>query len=147
VRTATPRPPGLVLAVSHVLDDTVASENRGGRRKFGETEDIALVREIVANDAHVCRRGNVTEIFEKVAHALNEGARFLELDRQGLQRLVQDSPCEFSNGGPSARISEWNRWRNLGKEISSSRISSPQSKTTKSAAGQSARNLLSATGV
>jgi hypothetical protein len=27
----------------------------------------------VANDAHVCRRGNVTEIFDEVARALNEG--------------------------------------------------------------------------
>jgi hypothetical protein len=66
--------PRLVLAMSHVLDDNVASENRGGRRKFGETEDITLLREIVANDAHVCRRGNVTENFMKVARALNEGS-------------------------------------------------------------------------
>jgi hypothetical protein len=35
-------------------------------------EDIALLGEIVANDAHMCRRGNVTEIFEEV-RALNEG--------------------------------------------------------------------------
>jgi hypothetical protein len=59
--------------MSDVLDDDVASENRGGRRKFGETEDIAHVREIEANDAHVCRRGNVTEIFEKFARGLKEG--------------------------------------------------------------------------
>jgi hypothetical protein len=59
--------------MSHVLEDNVASENRGGRRKFREMEDIALLREIVAKDAHVCRRGNVTENFEAVALALNEG--------------------------------------------------------------------------
>jgi hypothetical protein len=59
--------------MSHVLDDNVASENRGGRRKFGEVEDITLVKEIVANDAPVCRRGKVAEKFEDVARALNEG--------------------------------------------------------------------------
>jgi hypothetical protein len=41
--------------MSHLLDDNnVASENRGGRRKFGETADITLLKEIVVNDAHVC---------------------------------------------------------------------------------------------
>jgi hypothetical protein len=58
--------------MSHVLDDNVAPENCGGRRKFGETKDIALLKEIVANDSHVCRRGKVTENFEEVARALNE---------------------------------------------------------------------------
>jgi hypothetical protein len=71
-RTASPCPRHL-LAMSHVLDDNVAPENCGGRRKFWETEGIALLKEIVANDAHVCRRGQVTETFEKVARALNEG--------------------------------------------------------------------------
>jgi hypothetical protein len=41
-RTASPRPRHL-LGMSHVLDDNVAPENCGGRRKFGETEDIALL--------------------------------------------------------------------------------------------------------
>jgi hypothetical protein len=59
--------------MSRVLDGNVASENRGGRRKFGETEDIALHKDIVASNAHVCRRGNVTENFEEAARALNEG--------------------------------------------------------------------------
>jgi hypothetical protein len=68
-----PTAPRHLLAMSHVLDDNVASEKRGGRRKFGEPEDIALLKEIVANDAHVCRRGNVAENFEEVARALNEG--------------------------------------------------------------------------
>jgi hypothetical protein len=57
-------PPALrhLLAMSDELDDNnVASENLGGRRKFGETEDIALLKEIVANDAHVCRRSKVAE--------------------------------------------------------------------------------------
>jgi hypothetical protein len=55
------------------IDDNVAPENRGGRRKFGETENMAPRKEIAANDAHVCRRGNMTENFEEVARALNEG--------------------------------------------------------------------------
>jgi hypothetical protein len=59
--------------MSHVLDDNIASENRGGRRKFGEVEDITLLKEIVANDAHVSRRGKVAEKFEDVARGLNEG--------------------------------------------------------------------------
>jgi hypothetical protein len=62
--------------VSRVLGDNVAPENLGGRRKFGETEDIALLHEIVANDAHVCRRGNVTEIFDEVVLALR-ATRFI----------------------------------------------------------------------
>jgi hypothetical protein len=66
--------PRHLLAMSHVLvDNTVASENRGGCRKFGETEDVAFLKEIVANHAHVCRRGKVAENFEEVARALNEG--------------------------------------------------------------------------
>jgi hypothetical protein len=84
-RTASPRPRHL-LAMSHVLDDNVAPEICGGRRKFGETEDIELLKEIVANDSHVCRRGKVTENFEEVARALNEGnALPLEHEREALQ--------------------------------------------------------------
>jgi hypothetical protein len=45
-------PPGDLLAMSHVLDENVAPENRGGRRKFAETEGIVLMKEIVANDTH-----------------------------------------------------------------------------------------------
>jgi hypothetical protein len=45
-------PPGDLLAMSHVLDDNVAPENRGGRRKFADTEGIVLMKEIVANDTH-----------------------------------------------------------------------------------------------
>jgi hypothetical protein len=71
-RTATSRPPHL-LAMLHVIDDNVAPEHCGGRRKFGETEDIAFPKEIVANEAHVCQRGKVTEKLEEVARALNEG--------------------------------------------------------------------------
>jgi hypothetical protein len=48
-----PLAPRHLLALSHVLDDNVASEHRGGRRKFVETKDIAPPREIVANDAYV----------------------------------------------------------------------------------------------
>jgi hypothetical protein len=60
------------MAMSHVFDGNVAPENCVGRRKFGETEDIELLKEVVANDAHVCRRGKVTENFEEAARALNE---------------------------------------------------------------------------
>jgi hypothetical protein len=63
--------------MSHVFDDNVASENLGGRRKFGETEDIALHKKLVANDAYVCQRGKVTENFEEVARALNAGNTLL----------------------------------------------------------------------
>jgi hypothetical protein len=58
--------------MSHVLYDNDAPENCGGRRKFGEMEDIALLKHIVENDSHVCRRGKVTENFEEVARAFNE---------------------------------------------------------------------------
>jgi hypothetical protein len=69
-----PPAPRHLLAMSDVLDDNnVASENLGGRRRFGETEDIALLKEVVANDAHVCRRNKVAEKFEEVDRALNEG--------------------------------------------------------------------------
>jgi hypothetical protein len=63
--------------MSHVLDDNVVPENCGGRRKFGETKDIALLKNIVANDAHVCQRGKVTDNFEEVARSLNGTTRFL----------------------------------------------------------------------
>jgi hypothetical protein len=74
-RTDHHPPPGSPAPSCHAARayDKVASENRGGRRKFGETEDIALLREFVANDAHVCRRGNVTENFEEVSRALHDG--------------------------------------------------------------------------
>jgi hypothetical protein len=58
--------------MSHVLHDNVAPENCGGRRKLWNTEDIALLKEIMANDSHVCRRGKVTKKIEEVARALNE---------------------------------------------------------------------------
>jgi hypothetical protein len=65
--------------MSHVLDDNVAPENCGGRRKFGEAEDIAVLKEIVENDSQVCRRGKVTEIFDEVARAFNEHLHTLKV--------------------------------------------------------------------
>jgi hypothetical protein len=47
--------------MSPVLYDNVAPENRGGRRKFGEAEDKALLEENAGNDGHVCRRAKVIE--------------------------------------------------------------------------------------
>jgi hypothetical protein len=58
--------------MAHVETDDMSAEIRGGRRKFGETEDIALLKEALAHDAHVCRRGKMTEKFEKVASSLND---------------------------------------------------------------------------
>jgi hypothetical protein len=42
-------------------------------KSFRETQDIALFKEIVANDARACRRGKVTENFKEIARALHEG--------------------------------------------------------------------------
>jgi hypothetical protein len=44
----------------------------GGRRKFCEADDIALLNEALANNAHDCGRGKLTEEFEKVVVALND---------------------------------------------------------------------------
>jgi hypothetical protein len=143
-RTASPRPRHL-LAMSHVLDDIVALEDCGGRRKFGETEDTALVKGIVANDDHVCRRGKVTETFEEVSRALNEG-NTLPWNTNGKHcndryklLLAKFRRADRAHALASGTEEEF------GVEISCLRISSMQSMTTKSVAEQSARNLLSAT--
>jgi hypothetical protein len=65
--------------MSHVLDDNVAPENCGGRRKLWEAEDIAVLKEIVENDSQVCRRGKVTEISDEVARAFNEHLHTLKV--------------------------------------------------------------------
>jgi hypothetical protein len=101
----------------------------------------------VANEAHVCRRGKVAEKFEAVARDLYEG-NVLPWNSNGKH-------CNYRNKLLLAnfrRRTERAHWRveqgrNLGNEISCSRISSPQSMTTKSVAGQSARNPLSATSI
>jgi hypothetical protein len=57
--------------MAHVEGDEASAEFCGGRRKFGEAEDIALLKEALAHDSHVCRRGKMTERFEEVASSLN----------------------------------------------------------------------------
>ena len=49
-------------------------EIRGGRRKFCEADDIALLKEALAHNAHVFRRGKLTEKFEEVAVSLNHSS-------------------------------------------------------------------------
>jgi hypothetical protein len=49
--------------MAHVEGDEVNAEIRSGRRKFGEAEYIALLKEALAHDAHVCKRGKTTEKF------------------------------------------------------------------------------------
>jgi hypothetical protein len=62
--------PARLLAMSHVLDDNIPPEKRCGRQKPGETQDIEFLKEILANDADVCRRGKVVEEFDEVARAM-----------------------------------------------------------------------------
>jgi hypothetical protein len=58
--------------MAHVVEeDDVIPVSRGARRKFGEAEDIALLKEVLANEAHVCHRGTMTGKFDEVACALN----------------------------------------------------------------------------
>jgi hypothetical protein len=58
--------------MAHVVEnDDVTPVSRSSRRKFGEAEDIALLKEVLANEAHMCRRGTMTDKFDEVACALN----------------------------------------------------------------------------
>jgi hypothetical protein len=50
------------------------ADGRGGRRKFSEADDTALLKEVLANKAHVSLRGTMTDKFEEVAAALNNSA-------------------------------------------------------------------------
>jgi hypothetical protein len=53
--------------MAHVEGDEASAEFRGGRRTFSEAEYIALLKEALAHDAHVRRRGKMTEKIEEVA--------------------------------------------------------------------------------
>jgi hypothetical protein len=44
----------------------------GGRRKLCEVDDIALLKDALARNAHVCRRGKLTEKFEEVTVSFND---------------------------------------------------------------------------
>jgi hypothetical protein len=41
------------------------------RRKFGESEDIALLKEVLACGAHTCRRGSQMDKFDELSVSLN----------------------------------------------------------------------------
>jgi hypothetical protein len=43
------------------------------RRKFGDEHDSALLKEVIAFGAHVCKRGSQMEKFDAIAAALNKG--------------------------------------------------------------------------
>jgi hypothetical protein len=60
--------------MAEVDRDESTLEIRGGRRKFCEADDIALLKEALAHNAHVCRRGKLTEKFEEVAVSLNDSS-------------------------------------------------------------------------
>jgi hypothetical protein len=49
-------------------------EIHGGRRKFCAADDIALLNEALAHNAHVFRREKRTEKFEEVAVSLNDSS-------------------------------------------------------------------------
>jgi hypothetical protein len=147
----SPPPPGTFVPCRTVLDeldDNVAPKYRGGGRKFRETEDIAPLRDIVANDAHLHWRGKVTEKYEEVSRALNE-VKALPGIPNSYGKHFNDRYnifCEPSKCGPSGRVSEWNT-RGYWAEISCLRISSWQLMTTKIMVGENARYLPSATSV
>jgi hypothetical protein len=54
--------------MAKVIIDENPSELRAlQRRKFGEMEDISLLKELIASDAHVSRRGALMEKFDEVS--------------------------------------------------------------------------------
>jgi hypothetical protein len=57
----------------HVEGDEASAELRGGRRKFDEAEDIALLKDVLGYKAHIFWRGKMTEKFEKCTSSLNNG--------------------------------------------------------------------------
>jgi hypothetical protein len=59
--------------MAEVLAVDVPSEIRAlQRRKFGEKHDIALLKEVIAFGAHVCKRGSQMERFDAISAALNK---------------------------------------------------------------------------
>jgi hypothetical protein len=61
--------------MAEVLGNDAAPENRTiPRRKFCEDHDTLLLKEVLACDAHVCRRGSQMEAFEEVSAVLNSSS-------------------------------------------------------------------------
>jgi hypothetical protein len=54
-----------------IIDDDPPELRALQRRKFGEREDISLLKEVIASDAHVSRLGALMEKFYEVSTALN----------------------------------------------------------------------------
>jgi hypothetical protein len=54
-----------------IIDDDPPELRALQRRKFGEREDISLLKEVISSDAHVSRRGALMEKFDEVSTALN----------------------------------------------------------------------------
>ena len=57
--------------MAEVLSEGGPTNRPPVRRKFGEEEDILLLKEIVANGAHAVRRGSQSDKFDEVATSLN----------------------------------------------------------------------------
>jgi hypothetical protein len=57
--------------MAEVLAEGGPSNRPPVRRKFGEQEDILLLKEVVANGAHIVRRGSQCDKFDEVATSLN----------------------------------------------------------------------------
>jgi hypothetical protein len=54
-----------------IIDDDPPELRAIQRSKFGEKEDESLLKELIASDAHVSRRGALMEKFDEVSTALN----------------------------------------------------------------------------
>jgi hypothetical protein len=58
--------------MSEVIPADAHPEKRAcSRRKFGESEDIALLKEVLACGAHTCRRGSQMDKFDELSVSLN----------------------------------------------------------------------------
>jgi hypothetical protein len=73
--------------MAHVIRDEIPPDIRATpRRKFCEDHDIALLKEVVAYDAHVCRRGSQMDKFDEVSLAANE-SNMMPWETEGKQWL------------------------------------------------------------
>jgi hypothetical protein len=60
--------------MAEVISVDALSESRAIQRpKFGEEHESALLKEVIAFGAHVCKRGSQMENFDAIAAALNKG--------------------------------------------------------------------------
>jgi hypothetical protein len=57
--------------VQVIIDDDPPELRALQRIKFGERENISLLKEVISSDAHVSRRGALMEKFDEVITALN----------------------------------------------------------------------------